>query len=148
MIDSLTNLKNNKIKPDANGAIDHYTNLKKYLVGLKKRSASVPEPLRITLTDLRSSDAKGKWWLVGAAWAGDPLVEASSTDLAASALKVKDTSTEAKLAKLARAQGMNTDIRKGVFTVLMSSEVSGRASASSISTICFPFSPGCQRSFY
>lgn len=82
-------------------------------------AASVPEPLRITLSDLRSSDAKGKWWLVGAAWAGDPLVDSS-----APALQVKDTSSDAKLAKLARAQGMNTDIRKGVFTVLMSSEVS------------------------
>lgn len=29
------------------------------------------------------------------------------------------------MAKLARAQGMNTDIRRGVFNVLMSSEVSG-----------------------
>lgn len=44
MIDSLTNLKNNKIKPDANGAIDHYSNLRKFLVGLKKRSGQYLKP--------------------------------------------------------------------------------------------------------
>ena len=37
-------------------------------------------------------------------------------------LKSNDAS-DAVLVKLAKAQGMNTDIRKGVFTVLMSSEV-------------------------
>lgn len=40
MIESLTNLKNNKIKPNADGAVDNYSNLKKYLVGLNKRRAS------------------------------------------------------------------------------------------------------------
>lgn len=37
-------------------------------------------------------------------------------------LKASDAS-DAVLVKLAKAQGMNTDIRKSVFTVLMSSEV-------------------------
>ncbi len=33
------------------------------------------EPLRFTLQDLREADTKGRWWLVGAAWGGDPLVD-------------------------------------------------------------------------
>ena len=33
------------------------------------------EPLRVSLEDLRSADTKGRWWLVGTAWGGDPLVE-------------------------------------------------------------------------
>ena len=37
-------------------------------------------------------------------------------------LKSNDAS-DAALTKLAKAQGMNTDIRKGIFVVLMSSEV-------------------------
>lgn len=40
MIDSLTNLKNNKIKVTGDGAIDNYSNLKKFLAGLKKRSGA------------------------------------------------------------------------------------------------------------
>lgn len=56
MIDALTNLKNNKIKQDANGAVDNYTNLKKFIAGLKKRSgASFPPSLTALLTH-RSQD--------------------------------------------------------------------------------------------
>lgn len=39
MVDSLTNLKNNKTsaaKADANGAVDHYSGLKKFLSGMRK----------------------------------------------------------------------------------------------------------------
>lgn len=119
MIEALTNLKNNKIKPTADGAVDNYSQLKKFLSGLKKRSGTTPEALRLTLEDIRSSSSKGKWWIVGAAWMGNPLVDAK----AKGTLPSQEIESEAKLAKLARTQGMNTDIRKSVFTVLMSSEV-------------------------
>lgn len=119
MIDSLTNLKNNKIKPNAEGAVDNYSSLKKFLSSLRKKSGSTPEALRLTLSDIRSSSSKGKWWIVGAAWGGDPLVDAK----ASGGLHNKETESEAVLTKLARSQGMNTDIRKSVFVVLMSSEV-------------------------
>ncbi len=82
------------------------------------------EPLRISLEDLRSADSKGKWWLVGAAWGGDPLVEhqqeAQNQNAAAVAL---DAPSENALLKLAKKQGMNTDIRRSIFIVLMSSDV-------------------------
>ncbi|KAK4703862.1 nucleolar MIF4G domain-containing protein 1, partial [Phenoliferia sp. Uapishka_3] len=137
MIESLTNLKNNKIKPTGDGAIDNYSGLKKYLSGLKRHgkslflpqtslplhltrptpAGSVPDALRITLSDIRSSSTKGKWWIVGAAWGGDPLMDAPNLG----SLKSNNAS-DAALTKLAKAQGMNTDIRKGVFVVLMSSE--------------------------
>lgn len=38
-------------------------------------------------------------------------------------LQTKEAQGDKELAKLARQQGMNTDIRKGIFNVLMSSEV-------------------------
>jgi nucleolar MIF4G domain-containing protein 1 len=83
------------------------------------------EPLRVSLQDLHSAESKGKWWLVGAAWAGDPLVdrqdEASKT--AASEEPTTDIGN-INLLKLARKQGMNTDIRRSIFVVLMSSDVS------------------------
>jgi nucleolar MIF4G domain-containing protein 1 len=144
MIESLTNLKNNKIKPNADGAIDNYSNLKKYLVGLNKRRASgsclpsarlafppltpsspigaAPDPLRVSLAEIRSSTTRGKWWLVGAAWMGDPLAEAAEGSNGLT-FQTKESQGDAELARLARKQGMNTDIRKSVFTVLMSSEV-------------------------
>lgn len=82
------------------------------------------EPLRITLDDLHSSEKKGKWWLVGSAWAGDPLLERSQSTEEQN--KPTDTSKEMgdALVKLSRKQGMNTDIRRSIFVVLMSSDVS------------------------
>ena len=73
----------------------------------------------MTLEDLRSAENRGKWWLVGAAWTGDPLVENKNPTRAVVAAE-----QENKLMKLARKQGMNTDIRRSIFVVLMSSEVS------------------------
>lgn len=93
------------------------------------------DTLRVSLDDLHSADTKGKWWLVGAAWGGNPLVDkkdefakSSTTATAAAAKKEKEkdfaTNGSADLIQLARLQGMNTDIRRGIFVVLMSSEAS------------------------
>lgn len=81
------------------------------------------EPLRVTLEDLHSAGTKGKWWLVGAAWGGDPLVDRQAEVKAVKAAETVDPTGD--LAKLARKQGMNTDIRRSIFVVLMSSDVCG-----------------------
>jgi nucleolar MIF4G domain-containing protein 1 len=78
------------------------------------------DPLRVSLDDLHSAETRGKWWLVGAAWSGDPLVEAQETSKRTS---TRQSSDENALLKLARSQGMNTDIRRSIFVVLMSSDV-------------------------
>jgi nucleolar MIF4G domain-containing protein 1 len=80
------------------------------------------EPLRIGLDDLLSAETKGKWWLVGAAWTGDLLVERQESLKRASTTQDDDT-VENALLKLAKKQGMNTDIRRSIFVVLMSSDV-------------------------
>ena len=87
------------------------------------QSVLAHEPLRVSLEDLHSAESKGKWWLIGAAWGGDPLVDKQ--------VELKKTTNEEvtvdedsnDLVKLARSQGMNTDIRRGIFVVLMSSDV-------------------------
>ena len=76
--------------------------------------------MRVTLDDLHSAESKGKWWLVGAAWSGDPLVEHQED---VQEIQKKTESAENVLLKLAKKQGMNTDIRRSIFVVLMSSEV-------------------------
>jgi len=122
MVETLTNLKNNKSKKNAAGAsgADAVERMKKFLSSLsKKRHVMAHEPLRVSLTDLHSAETKGKWWLVGAAWGGDPLVDRQE-DTQASTKKVD--STDNVLLKLAKKQGMNTDIRRSIFVVLMSSE--------------------------
>lgn len=80
------------------------------------------EPLRVNLDDLHSAESKGKWWLVGAAWGGDPLADHQERLQESKVMEV-DTMNENLLLKLARKQGMNTDIRRSIFVVLMSSDV-------------------------
>ncbi|KAI6128936.1 ARM repeat-containing protein [Pisolithus croceorrhizus] len=125
MTETLTNLKGNKIKKAAGAQHqggDAVERLKKFLSGLgKKRHVQIHEPLRVSLEDLRTAETKGKWWLVGAAWAGDPLTDRQQSGLMRSS-EVTDSSENHSLLKLARKQGMNTDIRRSIFVVLMSSE--------------------------
>ena len=80
------------------------------------------DPLRVTLDDLHSADTRGKWWLVGAAWSGDPLVERKESSKRGLDTRDEDIAENALL-KLAKKQGMNTDVRRSIFVVLMSSEV-------------------------
>lgn len=110
----------------------------------------------MTLADIQSASTRGKWWIVGAAWSGDPVRERERARQAAAALEQAkhkrvvafsgssnskdqveqdddDDETEliglgeaqqAELLKLARKQGMNTDVRRQVFMVMMTSDVS------------------------
>lgn len=88
------------------------------------------EPLWVSLEDLRSADTKGKWWLVGAAWGGDPLVERQQEAQSQTAnAPPPETTSENALLKLAKKQGMNTDIRRSIFVVLMSSDVCSGSAA-------------------
>jgi len=149
MIETLSNLKNNKVKKaigggaSGTGAQEAVERLKKFLSGMNKKrhgeelfdlisKSGKPhdlcpvkshEPLRVTLEDLRSAENRGKWWLVGAAWNGDPLVERKQNSSETASV----VSQENKFLKLARKHGMNTDIRRSIFVVLMSSEVSQRS---------------------
>ncbi|KIM84076.1 hypothetical protein PILCRDRAFT_818381 [Piloderma croceum F 1598] len=125
MIETLTNLKNNKIKRTAgqqHEGGDAVDRMKKFLSGLaKKKHVLAHEPLRISLEDLHTAERKGKWWLVGAAWGGDPLVDRREITKADENVDASDISNNNFL-KLARNQGMNTDIRRSIFVVLMSSD--------------------------
>lgn len=58
---------------------------------------------------------------MGAAWGGDPLVDRQAGAKAAKLAETADSAGD--LGQLARKQGMNTDIRRSIFVVLMSSDV-------------------------
>ncbi|KAF9050784.1 hypothetical protein BDZ89DRAFT_977686 [Hymenopellis radicata] len=125
MIETLMNLKNHKAKKTAtqNQSGEAVERMKKFLASLgKKRHVAANEPLRISLDDLHSAETKGKWWLVGAAWGGDPLVDRQKDAQSFASKKEDEVSTSNTLLKLAKKQGMNTDIRRSIFVVLMSSD--------------------------
>ncbi|KAJ3028887.1 UNVERIFIED_CONTAM: suppressor of glycerol defect [Siphonaria sp. JEL0065] len=136
MIETIMDLKNNKYKTSkkitgaTGGASGQATGLQqekltKFISGLlRRRGVPDREPLRATLDDIKNVRTKGKWWLVGAAWAGHQ--EDGSTVRVTEVKDVDVTNLEdgaaADLLKLAKAQRMTTDIRRSIFVALMSAE--------------------------
>ncbi|KAF2724131.1 hypothetical protein K431DRAFT_263328 [Polychaeton citri CBS 116435] len=132
MIESINNLKNNRVKAGAAGASqiasEHTTRIKKTLGTLNTR-AKANEPLRINLGDIKDSNKRGKWWLVGASWRESSAKEGQHTlnhpskpavDDGEAGSDVENTTFHTDLNTLARSQGMNTDIRRAVFSTLLS----------------------------
>ncbi|KAJ3412988.1 suppressor of glycerol defect [Chytridiales sp. JEL 0842] len=128
LVEMITDLKNNKgklkKKGNASGSATEiqYERLKKFVGNFtNRRSQFGREALRVTLDDIRNVETKGKWWLVGAAWAGrdgqggigysTPEQAAAAAAIAASEEAVQDVVQGAgvDLLALAKKQGMNTD---------------------------------------
>ncbi|KAJ1655449.1 suppressor of glycerol defect, partial [Dispira simplex] len=118
MLEVLNNLRTNRLREGSSGG-DSVLRLKKFLGNLTaKRTTRSSEALGVSLEDIRCIETKGKWWLVGSTWSGhdegilgtqsgeSPVVQTASQDLLA----------------MARRLNMNTDIRKSIFIVLMTSE--------------------------
>lgn len=91
---------------------------------------AVKEPLRVSFEDLLAAESRGRWWLVGASWAPNPdtvvdtpVITAPVDDVNSSSSRryaVSSGSAEHKsLLAMAARQGMNTDVRRTVFVVLM-----------------------------
>lgn len=137
MIETITDLKNNRLKTGVVGdqiRTEHAQRMKKTLGTLSNRpNLKATEPLRISLADVKDTDKKGKWWLVGASWKGnEPTITkpppefnlnnstedttgdiSTPEDLAASTAAIS-------LDALAKASGMNTSVRRAIFISLLS----------------------------
>ncbi|TGZ82766.1 hypothetical protein EX30DRAFT_316545 [Ascodesmis nigricans] len=139
MIETITNLKNNKLKAsNAAAAVnaEATTRMRKLLGSLNTRRLRATEPLRASLSDILNAGTKGKWWLVGASWAG-PSADTSAVDTESTAtaqtneppipqVKVDDSDDDdlpaiTDLTELARSHRMNTSHRRAIFTTLLSS---------------------------
>jgi nucleolar MIF4G domain-containing protein 1 len=139
MVETIMDLKNNRMKHGLGAsamAAEHVTAMKKTLgtLAANSRNAKNTEPLSIGLHDIRDSEKKGKWWLVGASWR-DPSKMADSQPTstqqrpnesvvvakAAISADDDDPSSSVDLSALARAQGMNTDVRRAIFYALLDS---------------------------
>lgn len=129
MIETITDLKNNRLKTGASAtalASEHVTSTKKLLGALNTRSLRASEPLQISIADIQDSEKKGKWWLVGASY-HDPAKMAQRSKAAPGKSTAipedgyeSETPGHISLQKLARAQGMNTDVRRAIFMAMMS----------------------------
>jgi nucleolar MIF4G domain-containing protein 1 len=131
MIDTITDLKNNRLKSGPNSTIasEHITKMRKILGSLNNRVIRASEPISISRADIHNSSKKGKWWLVGASWKEDPLESArqelsslpsTSQNNIAAAAAADDSDAEPDYTSIAKAHRMNTDIRRSIFVAIMS----------------------------
>lgn len=116
LIETITSLKNNKLKSTNEGTHQLTLRLKKFLGTFA--SNKFTDPIQVTLDDIRNVETKGKWWLVGSAWKGneDSLGDKVNTDVMNDILD----NAEPNWLELAKAQRMNTDIRRAIFISIMS----------------------------
>ncbi|KAF3907170.1 hypothetical protein ABW21_db0207461 [Orbilia brochopaga] len=128
MMETLTNLKNNKARKANDASVvasEAIVRMKKTLGTLSNRSLRASEPLRPSLKDIRDVDKKGKWWLVGASWRNNMAQAdsgASSDEKEERPTMTEDVDVVTNYLQLAREQRMNTDIRRAIFVAIMSAE--------------------------
>ncbi|KAG4305522.1 hypothetical protein PORY_001078 [Pneumocystis oryctolagi] len=120
MIESINNLKNNKVKTVFynNKIQEDILRMKKFLGTLSNRNFSRnTEPLKISLHDIEYMDKNNKWWHVG--------ISSKKEEKSMAPLPLNDSYEEKKkdLLTLAQSQRMNTDIRRSIFVTIMSGEV-------------------------
>jgi len=131
MIETLTSLKNNRLKSSTATSVvtaEHTVRMKKLLGSLNTRTLRATEPLRASLDDIKYTETKGKWWLVGASWVGgapSKLPHEEEEEQGPVAPYVPDSEGDSAgmpdLQALARQHRMNTDIRRAIFITLLSS---------------------------
>ena len=129
MIETINNLKNNRMKTGVAASAmlsEHTTRMKKTLRSLNTRDIKASEPLRIGLSDIRDTEKRGKWWLVGASYRDTDVIQEKNyskvpTNSQTSRSHGDEEGTESNdLPHLARQHRMNTDIRRSIFVTIMS----------------------------
>ncbi|KAI5967668.1 SGD1 [Candida margitis] len=118
LIDTISTLKNNKMKVLNEGNHQLSIRLKKFLGSINNNKGG--DPIQVSLDDIHNVESRGKWWLVGSAWKGHDVVDEQSVN--ANEVEINDVldAAEPNWLELAKAQRMNTDIRRAVFISIMS----------------------------
>ncbi|KAL7976492.1 hypothetical protein Chor_008441 [Crotalus horridus] len=120
MLEIMLALKNNDMRKIPGYDPEPVEKLRKLLRTLTHSSNSGKESqLRVSLESLLTADQVGRWWIVGSSWSGAPMIDSTSSKTE-QILPVGKVSS--KILKLARKQRMNTDIRRNIFCILMTSE--------------------------
>lgn len=117
MLDMIIDLKNNRQRTTYINEVERMNSIKKQIKSVSKNSNYVA--LNIGSDDLINVDTKGRWWIMGAQWKPDSNSANTITDNLISSLSKEKKNSLLELAKKMR---MNTDIRRGIFVIIMGSE--------------------------
>ncbi|XP_039299729.1 nucleolar MIF4G domain-containing protein 1 [Nilaparvata lugens] len=123
MLSVLRAIKNNNTTKVPQYDANRYDHLRKILKTVVQKGKYISE-LKISLEDLLNAESRGRWWIVGSAWARDSKDDKEDREAATSSAATAATSITftSKLLDLAKKQRMNTDARRNIFCILMSAE--------------------------
>nr|CBN82042.1 Nucleolar MIF4G domain-containing protein 1 [Dicentrarchus labrax] len=121
MLETMLALKNNDMRKIPGYDPEPVERLKKLQRTLIHRSAGGSDmKLRVSLDNLLAAEQVGRWWIVGSSWSGAPMI--SEQGNANSKQSTAEGQFSAKVLELARKQRMNTEVRRNIFCVIMTSE--------------------------
>jgi nucleolar MIF4G domain-containing protein 1 len=132
MLSAMMDLKNNKRRPQDVAFAEKTSKLRKSIGHIKSKVATSngkanDNSLRLTLSDVLNAETKGRWWRVGASWAGnqykfqegDTKLDEEGGTRTEQQVKHMNAPADEKLLKLAAKYRMNTDIRRSIFCIMM-----------------------------
>ncbi|XP_008845515.1 nucleolar MIF4G domain-containing protein 1 [Nannospalax galili] len=120
MLETLLALKNNDVRKIPGCDPEPVEKLRKLQRALVRSAGSGSETqLRISWDGILNAEQTGRWWIVGSAWSGTPMIDNSHHTLPQKPLA---GTVSSKILELARKQRMNTDIRRSIFCTMMTSE--------------------------
>ncbi|XP_053374395.1 nucleolar MIF4G domain-containing protein 1 homolog [Mercenaria mercenaria] len=127
MLEVIMAIRNNNMRKIPNYDPEHLDHLRKLIKTYIRGGQFGDNQLHITLEDLLNAEEKGKWWLVGSAWDGKNLhqnqgITCSTSGTSKNNMALGQLEVSSKLQELARKQRMNTDLRRNIFFIIMTSE--------------------------
>lgn len=121
MLETMMALKNNDMRKIPGYDPEPVERLRKLQRTLIHRSAGGSDmKLRVSLDNLLEAEQVGRWWIVGSSWSGAPMI--SEQGNATSKQSTAEGQFSATVLELARKQRMNTEVRRNIFCVIMTSE--------------------------
>ncbi|XP_025147728.3 nucleolar MIF4G domain-containing protein 1 isoform X1 [Bubalus bubalis] len=120
MLETLLALKNNDVRKIPGYDPEPVERLRKLQRGLVRGASAGTDPeLRVSWDSVLNAERTGRWWIVGSAWSGAPMVDGG---LQKAPQKPLAGTVSSKILELARKQRMNTDVRRNIFCTVMTSE--------------------------
>lgn len=135
MIAAIMDLKNNRRKKQDTVHAEIVSKFRKSLGRIKTAAAKSgasksgsEASLRISLQDILNAEQKGRWWKVGASWAGnqhrfseDSMEEHKSREIDEEASRngIENNDENEELLQLASKLRMNTDRKRSIFCIIM-----------------------------
>uniref|UniRef100_H3D5G7 Nucleolar MIF4G domain-containing protein 1 n=1 Tax=Tetraodon nigroviridis TaxID=99883 RepID=H3D5G7_TETNG len=121
MLETMLALKNNDMRKIPGYNPEPVERLRKLQKSLISQAAGGSDmKLRVSLDNLLAAEQVGRWWIVGSSWSGAPMINEDGK------INSQQSSMEgqfsANVLKLARKQRMNTEVRRNIFCVIMTSE--------------------------